>query len=416
MIPGHRTMLLAALLAASAQAFASFSTLVASGPASNRVDIAFLGDGYTAGDLAAGLYANDVLSYVSAMFAPGLNQDPFHRYRNYFNVYRVALVSAQSGADVPPLGIYRDTALDASYYGDGATERLLNVDAAKAEAAMNSAFAGSGIAPEMRFVAVNDSRYGGSGGAYTVYAGGNSSSHEIALHELGHSFSGLADEYGGLPGAYDGGEPAEVNVTTDPGGAKWSRWLGHDQPGIGTIGAYAGAAYFDSGIYRPSPNSKMRSLGQPFDAVAREKIILDIYALTDPLDGWLDTSSLLPASTTLWVDEIDPDVIDVQWYVDGSLVAGASANRFRLADFGYGPGVHSVAARAFDPTGFDPVSGWVRADASALEQTVTWTVQVVPEPENVLLLLAGLALLGARLRRDHRVCAALRRAQASPAK
>ena len=61
-------------------------------------------------------------------------------------------------------------------------------------------------------VTVNDSQYGGSGGDYAVFAGGNGEAHEIALHELSHAFSDSADEYVTINGSYSGPEPAAVNV------------------------------------------------------------------------------------------------------------------------------------------------------------------------------------------------------------
>ena len=79
-------------------------------------------------------------------------------------------------------------------------------------------------------------------GNYTVFAGGNPSATEIALHEVAHSFANLADEYtaageGGQGGSlYAGPEPAQANITASPGGQKWAQWLGYDQPGIGVIG------------------------------------------------------------------------------------------------------------------------------------------------------------------------------------
>src|SRR5262249_42812438 len=157
-------------------------------------------------------------------------------------------------------------------------------------------------------------------------------------------------------------------------GGKWSRWAGYNQPGIGVIGAYEGARYCDTGLYRPSNNSKMRALGNPFDAISREKIILDIYALVDPLDGWLDNSNILTNPASLSVRTIDPEVISVQWFVDNMLVAGATGETFD--PLGYGPGIHTVTARAFDPTGFDPTNGWVRINTSSLEETIIWTIQV----------------------------------------
>ena len=94
----------------------------------------------------------------------------------------------------------------------------------------------------------------------------------------------------------------------------------------------------------------------------------------------------------LWVDSIDSGVIDMEWFVNGTKVAGAAAETFKLIEHGYGPGVYTVRARAFDPTGFDPVNGWVRRNQSELEQFVTWTVtQTIPEPATVVLVLSGVA-------------------------
>jgi hypothetical protein len=317
------------------------------------------------------------------------------------------VISNQSGADVPPENVFRDTALDARYFYDGTTDRLLYINDGKANTALNSGLADAGFTADIRLVTVNDTRYGGGGGFYSVYAGGNGSATEVALHEMGHSFNGLADEYGGFTTPYGGAEPSEINVTKNASGAKWSQWLGYNQPGIGVIGAYQGARYYDLGLYRPSNNSKMRSLGQPFDAIAREKIILDIYAIVDPLDTYLPNALPLIDPPQLWVDTIDPNVIDMEWFVNGTKVPGATGETFSLLDHGFGAGLFTVQARAFDPTGFDPVNGWVRKDENTLpldkrlEQFVSWTVtQTIPEPATVVLIFAGLGIALLRRRRQ----------------
>ena len=363
---------------------APLTTIIDNGPSSNRVDIVFLGDGYTTVDIAAGKYANHINNYLNHMFSDSLISDPFFRYRNYFNVHSVEVVSNQTGADVPPEGIFRDTALDASYYFDDSTERLLGINHFKANAKRNVALAGAGFTAEMQYVTVNDTRYGGSGGLYAVYAGGNGSAAEVALHEVAHSFSDLADEYGGFTNRYTGSEPSEVNVTKNASGAKWSRWHGHDQPGIGVMGAYEGGRFYDTGLYRPSNNSKMRSLNRPFDAVGRERIILDIYDLVDPFDFWLDNSLPLFNPEKLFVDLIDDNVIEVEWFVDGGLVPTASGDTFIPTDFGYGPGDYVVSARGFDPTAFDPIDGWVRMNQSNLEEYVAWNVTISDLPSVVI--------------------------------
>ncbi len=359
--------------------FAAYTTIVNNGPSSNRVDIVFLGDGYTAANIAAGTYSQHVDQYVDYMFANTLNSDPFYRYRNFFNIHTIEVVSNQSGADIPPEGIFRNTALDASYYGDGQTERLLTVNTSKANAARNAALVGAPFTAEMQYVTINHTKYGGAGGTYATFAGGNSFAAEVALHEVAHSFSNLADEYGGNPGTYTGSEPSEVNVTKNSTGAKWSHWLGYEQPGVGTIGAYQGGKYYDQGIYRPSPNSKMRSLQNPFDAVSREKIILDIYARVNPFDSWTINNSPKIDPDELSVDLIDDSVIDVQWFVDDTLVPMATSSTFAIADFGFGAGEYLVKARGYDPTAFDPVNGWVRRNQNQLEQFVSWKV-ILTEP------------------------------------
>src|SRR5690606_20856207 len=105
------------------------------------------------------------------MFSSSINADPFYRYRNFFNVHAIEVVSAQSGADIPPEGVFRDTALDAKYYGDGVTERLLVVSSSKTSAARNAGLAGAPFSSEMNFVTVNSTKYRGSGGSYAAYAG-----------------------------------------------------------------------------------------------------------------------------------------------------------------------------------------------------------------------------------------------------
>ncbi len=345
---------------------AMLNTLLETGDSANRIDIVFLGEGYTASEIDTA-YASDVAGLVAALFDGSALTQPFGRYENFFNVHRIDLASPESGATDQSLALYPDTALDARYYWDGVTERLLYIDEAAADAALDAALAGTGIEAELRFVPVNATRYGGGGGAYSVYAAGNEWAHELALHELGHAFLGFADEYGGYRAPYPFGEPSEPNVTLDPGAAKWAEWIGYDQPGIGPIGAYQGAYYYDQGIFRPSLASKMRVLGAPFDAVAREAFVHAFYALVDPIDAHTPNAATVVNRHSLTTQVIDPAVIQVDWTVDGTLFPDAG-EVFSLEDHGFGFGTYRVTARAYDPT------DWVRGDRSDLEQSVSWTV------------------------------------------
>lgn len=242
-------------------------------------------------------------------------EDPFPRYRNFFNIYRLDVVSAQSGVDYLVTGTFRNTALDATYYGDGVNERLLVVNQSRAFAELLPLCL-MNVVPEIRFVSVNDTRYGGAG-------------------------------------------------------------------------------FYSHGLYRPSFNSKMRDIYYPFDPIAREAIILQIYQCVDPLDGWLFNADPLTDPDRLWIDPIDPNVIYAQWFVDGEMLDGFTDFAFNLLDAGFGLGQYHVVARAYDPTGFDPVDGWVRIHTDRLEQFVSWTVNVTVAPEPSGLALGALAVLAA---------------------
>jgi Ca2+-binding RTX toxin-like protein len=324
-----------------------------------------MGDGYTAAEI--GTYTSQVDGLLTYMFGGGgLLSDPFGRYKNFFNVHSIELVSNQSGVTNDPAHKEaRDTVLDARYMGDG---RTVSIDLRAADAVEQEVF-GSASFSEMRFILVNSGSYGGAGYDSSVYSAGNSQAYEVALHEMGHAFAALADEYNyGMPNSdYTGPELPQANVTTDPTGAKWAEWLGYDQSGIGVIGAYEGGYYHQTGIYRPSQSSKMNVLGNPFDAVAREQFIRKFYELVDPLDGYTDASGEKHNLIEFDVDTIDPAVIKVAWTVDGEMAAVAG-DTFRIDKDYYGFGTHTVTARAYDPT------DWVRGDRSALEQTVVWTV------------------------------------------
>src|ERR1051325_2447348 len=87
----------------------SFETILNSGTPDNRVDIAILGDGYTAAEMQK--YRNDVQALLNGFFLGA----PFREYKNFFNVHRIDVISSQSGADHPERGEFKDTALDATY-------------------------------------------------------------------------------------------------------------------------------------------------------------------------------------------------------------------------------------------------------------------------------------------------------------
>jgi len=314
------------------------------GPPSNRVDLVLIGDGYTSINLTSfATHANNVL-------LPFFAEEPFAAYATYFNVHRVDVLSNESGVDQLDLKIFKDTALDMAY-GCFGVDRALCINVSKALDAAASAPEADQI-----LALANSTRFGGAGYASAdlgTVAGNSQSAVEIALHEFGHAFAGLADEYDyGAAGAYPGADPTQPNVTIYDATVllqthwKWFEWL--DLPHVDT---FEGAAYYEEGIFRPTDNSKMRSLGRPFEEVNVQQLVMSIYELVSPVDD------ATPAGThfgcePLFVTPLEPADHDltVQWFVDGVAVAGANAPVFVPAEVLPLGGAYTVGVEVIDET------------------------------------------------------------------
>ena len=170
-----------------------------------------------------------------------------------------------------------------------------------------------------------------SGGAVAV-ASTNASAVELILHETGHTFALLADEYGGPPSVVRSvGRTSSLNATKDTnrGSNKWGVWIAASTPlpttgtTNGVPGAYAGAAYCDAGLFRPTFNSKMRSLGQPFDTINVEQHIRRIYNYVSPIDGSAPsastgTSPKIPADIQRHRTQPLTHDLEIVWRIDGT--------------------------------------------------------------------------------------------------
>ena len=351
------------------------SPVRSNGPSSNRVDLVILGDGYTATDIASGKYANDVDAVVVGIFG----QAPYTEYQRYYNVVRVDVTSVDSGADHPASGVFKNTALDARY-DCGGVQRSICVDTSK----VNTIVTASIPAPNARdliLVLVNDPEYGGAGGSVAV-ASLHVSAIELVLHEVGHTFALLADEYVDLALACNNAvEPPEPNVTrqTERASIKWNVWIDPSTP-VPTVGAaetpglYEGGKYCPTDLYRPTFNSKMRSLGRPFSAINTEAHVKRLYSFVSPIDSFLPVTSSfsLPQGKRQTFSVAVPlpwtHLLDVSWVIDGVPVGAGPAVTLPTAP---SPGSHTLTVTVVDPT---PL---VRNDPSQLlTATQTWTVTV----------------------------------------
>ena len=329
------------------------------GNGDNRMDLVFVGDGYTSNQM--GLYHQHVDNIVDDFF----RYEPYTSYEPYFRITAVEVVSNDSGVDNDPSqGISRDTALDMAYWGNG-IERLLIVNVSKAYSFANTA-------PDVDQVlaVANSSKYGGAGYPSSnlgTVAGANGSAVDVAIHENGHSLGDLADEYtyGGST-TYTGSEPSDANASKlteaqqTAQQRKWYRWMGTSIPGFdGPTGTYEGAVYSQLGVYRPSNNSMMRALGRPFNLPSTEKLIREIYREVSPIDAATD-SGTVDEGGTLSVTPMRPSGHDLQiiWEIDGAISFPLTGSEsIDISSLGLTPGEHTIDLTVVDNTPWvrDPV-------------------------------------------------------------
>ncbi len=325
-----------------------------SGDSLNRVDLVFLSEGYTHSQLAK--FSTDVDNIVDGYF----NVSPYKEYKNLYNVWRVEVASNQTGAGTGGQPI--DTQFGANF-GCYNIERLLCVDEGKVLNYINS------IMPSHQadqvVVVVNTTTYGGAGGTVATMSLAPAAI-DLALHEVGHSFGHLADEY--TNGNCITSEPFEANVTTSPYGQKWSHWLS-----ASNVDAYEGARYCASGMYRPTYDSMMNHLGVPFYQVNEEALVLRTYDFVEPIDNVspVDTEIELLAGQqkSFYVNTVEPipDSIEVNWYINETFLASGKQVTINADDLGIGAFTLVVKVK-------DNTSKVIKDDYQSTRATHRWTI------------------------------------------
>lgn len=251
-----------------------YTSILTSGSTARKYDIVFIGDGFTAEQ--QDIFNQAVNDAVQAM----RNLSPYRENMCSFNIWRVNVISNESGTDDPNRGINRDTELD-TRYGNAANREAVRCVTTNSPDKCNEA-AGYAPARDAVFVLINDRGFGGCAGAMVFSTIGPGFA-GIITHELGHKVLTLADEYDcyrcdGTDNGnrYMGGEVPALNLTSvlDRATTKWAGLIDaatplptliNNPPGV--VGLWEGGGYFGLGMYRAQQTCHMRTTGSPFCAV-----------------------------------------------------------------------------------------------------------------------------------------------------
>ncbi|MBO4488335.1 MAG: T9SS type A sorting domain-containing protein [Bacteroidales bacterium] len=322
--------------------------ILVNGMPDSKVDVVILPEGYTAAEMSQ--FQQDCQNLVNVFS----QHEPFASHLNDFNFRAVLAPSEESGVDIPGTHTWVRTILNSHFYTFYIDRYCTTRDFFSVkDVAANAPY-------DQIYILVNSSQYGG-GGLYNFYSmstAGNMSSSSVIVHEFGHAFAGLGDEY-----AEEGSplsalfnlnvEPWQPNLTTlvDFG----SKWADLVTPGTpiptpnssqygNTVGAFEGGGYLATGIYRPQIHCMMRDY-YPFCAVCNRTIEAVIEAHSDSLvtatPAYLqpETSlSVRPNPATAFIDVFvgqeggQAEIIDMNGNTVMSVLLNNKVNRIGIGD------------------------------------------------------------------------------------
>lgn len=217
------------------------------------VDILFVAEGYTAAEEKS--FFRDAQKLMNVF----LNYEPYKTYADRFSFRAAFVASQESGTDEPDAGVYKNTAINSSFNTFGIARYLTTAD----NKTLRSVAAGAPY--DQIVILTNSARYGGAGfyNLYSIFSARMNHLEDVFIHEFGHQFGALGDEYeGGFTDGYYSlsVEPWEPNLTiqTTREKIKWGSLIADDTPlptpptqqFRGVIGLFEGAGYVSKGIYR----------------------------------------------------------------------------------------------------------------------------------------------------------------------
>ena len=247
-------------------AYLGSAPIVEHGPPPNRVDVALMGDGYQLREMKG---FDKLAEDIPPLFE---RQATLREYFTYFNFQRLALVSKDNGVD--GFGREYDTALDGRTLGTFAGH--VGVSAKRVRAMLDE----WGEHDSLAIVFVKQGVLGTGGGGFATIGGRNA---KTTIHEWGHAFAGLGDEYA-TKTHERGGVSRRVNVsdTDDPEKVPWAHWI---EAGVRGVGVYEGASGQVRGAWKPTSGGCVMESGEFFCPPCREALVLRIYSIVDPIES-----------------------------------------------------------------------------------------------------------------------------------
>ncbi|MEM1134525.1 MAG: M64 family metallopeptidase [Bacteroidota bacterium] len=323
-------------------------TLFFNGQSEKRINYVILGDGYLEAQLAS--FRQDAEQFANDLF----NTSPYKEYKNYFNVFAISVSSNEKGAAVNP-----DNLID-NYFGStfnfAGIERLLVPTRGDK---VIEVLANNFPLYDQVIMLVNSPKYGGSGG-WVATASTNAASSEIAIHELGHSFANLSDEY--WAGEQFANETANMTQESSTDLVKWKNWM--NDLGISIIPHTGNSTW-----HKPHNNCKMQFLNNPFCAVCREQFIRTTQQLISAIDQYTPINTEKsddPITFSISLIVPVPNTLKVIWLLDDKKI-GENVISLDLDQSLLSGESHILKASVYDSTLFD------RKD-SVYINTVVWNI------------------------------------------
>lgn len=372
------------LLILSAPSFAQqkfkVDTLVSNGNVSNRINVVILGDGFMAHELP---------DFVAAAksFAQSFNAyEPFKQYSRYLNFFSISTPSPASGISNP------GTAPDAyqnhpvvqvnNFYGGTFGTSIHRLVRVSRTSLVYEVLANNFPEYDMIIIILNTPFYGGSGGAFATFTL-DARANLIGIHEIGHSFGKLSDEY--WAGANYARENINMTKETLPQLVRWKDWLNTVNIGVFPHGTTDETAQW----MKPSKaNCLMETLTKPYCAVCREATVEQIFRLVNPIDSlYPDATSTVHISAArdfgLDLIEPEPNTLKVWWNINGKNIEGTKTVTIRPEDLTRA--VSTLTATVVDET---PIS---RKDQTLRTRSVSWKISggtfsqitIVPEKDSL---------------------------------